>query len=120
MDDMVWFCRSKIDAKKSLAYARDFLDKEELLVKDGPQIINSGRGITFCGYKVLPHVILLGQRKKRLFIRHLDRWQSRYARGEITPVELQQGCASIYGGTVPAKANSFCRNVVDYLGGIEV
>lgn len=120
MDDMVWFCRSKMDAKNSLALARNFLEEEGLKIKETPQIIKKDQGITYCGYKVLPHITLLGKRKKRTFIKGIKRWQSSFERGEIDPLELQRGYAGIHGGTLPARANTFRGNVIDYLGKMEV
>jgi len=68
MDDCVWWCADRQIARATLAAARDYLADERLLkVKAGAQINRSARGVTFCGFRILPGTIRLTARKRRRY-----------------------------------------------------
>ncbi len=68
MDDCIWWCADRPTARTTLAAARDYLASERLLtVKADAQINRSVRGVTFCGFRILPGTIRLTARKRRRY-----------------------------------------------------
>lgn len=112
MDDMIWFCNSKQQAKSSLERVTALLEEEAQKVKPGWQIQPCKHGVHYCGFRILPHSILLSRRKKRNYRKHLLRWQHAWNAGDISALELQQGYDAVHALTYPARALGFRRSVL--------
>lgn len=102
MDDMVWFCHDREVSRKSLAKAIEEIGAEHLLVKSNRTIQPVSHGVSFCGYRVLPHRILLSTRKKRSYRDGLGKWQMKYTNGEISSLNLQRAYDAVHGVTTGA------------------
>jgi hypothetical protein len=92
MDDVLWFCDSREQARETLAAVRDWLDRERLLqVKEPPQIGRSAQGVAICGYRVLPGVLRLGHRRQRRYRERRAAWEHAWETGRIDDLGLQRG-----------------------------
>ncbi|WP_051676878.1 RNA-directed DNA polymerase [Maridesulfovibrio frigidus] len=97
MDDVIWWCRSREEAKLTLLAAREFL--QDFLVlqcnEKAVQINRSSHGVTYCGYRVLPGSVRLTPRKRCRYsqLRRIN--EIAFQRGEISGIELQQLYASL-------------------------
>jgi len=120
MDDMIWFAGSSQVIKKSLEDVVEFIEEEKLKVKAQRQMQPSRHGVQYCGYRILPHSILLSRRKKRLYKKHLKRWQTSWMAGEISSLKLQNCYDSIHGSTTIARAAGYRGIVLAKLGFIDV
>lgn len=112
MDDMIWFCDSKAAAKASLTQVVEYLQDERLTVKLQRQIQPCSHGVLYCGFRILPHQILLSRRKKRSYRDHLQRWQSKWQNGKIDALSLQRGYDAVHAITWPARSLGFRRSVL--------
>ncbi len=92
MDNVLWFCDSRDQAREALARVRDWLTAERLLqLKETPQINRCSHGVTFCGYRILSGALLLGRRRQRRYQDRRAHWELAHAAGEIDALALQRG-----------------------------
>jgi hypothetical protein len=97
MDDILWWCESRSAAKAQLAAVQAFVAEHRCLtIKANPQINRSARGVTFCGFRILPGALRLSRRRRLCYQRGRARWESAWRRGEISAQELQAGYAAIH------------------------
>lgn len=74
MDDIVWWCASRDAARSTLHELRDFLHQAlRLELKPGVHVGQSARGLTYCGFRVRPGVLLASSRKLSRYRRGLAR-----------------------------------------------
>ncbi len=105
MDDILWWCESKIAAKAQLSAACEFAKAQlYLTVKPNPQINRSGRGVTFCGFRILPGALRLSRRRRQCYQRGRNKWESGWRRGELSALDLQACYAAIH--SIVAHGNS--------------
>lgn len=98
MDDIIWWCEDLKEAKTSLAQVKGYIAHERLLdVKETMQINRSKRGVTYCGFRVLPGTIRLTVRKRRLYGLGRMAWENAYLDGKVTELKLQNGYAAVHG-----------------------
>lgn len=91
MDDILWWCASKLQARKSLLEVIDWLaDERGLQVKKTLQIQASKRGVLYCGYRISPHAIGLSRRKKKRYLKRRKHWENCYWHGQIAEFDLQR------------------------------
>ncbi len=110
MDDVVWWCDSRASAKASLQDAQGFLREAlHLKIKPDAQLNRSTRGVTLCGYRVLPGALRLTRRRRERYAVCRRRWERAYARGEIDSLVLQAGYSSALGMTIHADAAAWRR-----------
>jgi retron-type reverse transcriptase len=121
MDDMIWWCRERQTAKKTLKTVKEWVCKNRLLdLKENPQINRSSRGVTFCGYRIFPGMIrLTGRRRKRYTIKK-NQWEKAYLNGLIDERQLQSAYASVYAGTVHADAGEWRKQQLQKYPTIEL
>jgi REP element-mobilizing transposase RayT/retron-type reverse transcriptase len=68
MDDTLFWCNSREEAKEKLAALREYLRIErQLQIKPDSQINRCSAGVTYCGYRILPGAILLSRRKRQRY-----------------------------------------------------
>ena len=68
----------------------EFLERTlALTAKASVQINRSARGITVCGYRILPGSIRLGRRRKRRYLESRRRCEAAYQAGTIDAAQLQ-------------------------------
>ncbi len=110
MDDIVWWCDSRQEARASLAAARDFVAQERgLELKPSAQIGRSKHGLPFLGFRVLPGALRLSLRRRRRYARTRARWEAAFLAGEIDGRGLQAGAASALAITAHADAAAWRR-----------
>ena len=107
MDDVVWWGDSKAAVLRIGREAKAFLNKELLLDSKPLHVDRCQRGISLCGFRILPGTIRLSRRRKNRYRWGRRRWEARYLRGEISKLELQSAYSSLHGMTLLADARSF-------------
>lgn len=108
MDDTLFWCDSREEAKARLAELRDWLhDERQLLVKANPQINRSSRGVSYCGYRVLLGAILLSRRKRQRYQQLRHYWEQAWLNDEITELQLQQAYQSVHAITLHADSDEW-------------
>ena len=97
MDDILWWCESKSAAKAQLEAVRTFASQyRRLEIKPNPQINRSVRGVTFCGFRILPGALRLSRRRRLCYQRGRNHWEAAWRNGEIDARELQTAYAAIH------------------------
>lgn len=92
MDDVIWWCDSRDQARETLGLVRDWLTRERLLrLKDLPQINRSCHGVGFCGYRVQPGALRLSRRRRQRYQMRRAHWEAAFAAGRIDGLGLQRG-----------------------------
>jgi hypothetical protein len=110
MDDMIWWCCDKRAALESLRTARDYARNERrLAVKESAQVQRSSKGVTFCGFRILPGGIRLTRRKQQRYTSRRRYWEDLYAAGEIDGRRLQAAYDSVRGVVSHAAAAQWLR-----------
>lgn len=108
MDDSVWWCETRQQAREQLEQVVEYLREERgLRVKPTWRLQRSEKGITFCGYRILPGAIRLSPRKKRRYGERLAYWENLWQEGMIGDLQLQQAYASVHGITDHADADNW-------------
>jgi RNA-directed DNA polymerase len=108
MDDIVWWCDDGRTARETLGKASDYIQGELLLIVKPDACINrGGHGISFCGMRVFPGIILLGRRRRRRFARRRRYWEDAYAKSAINGVKLQRSMDGVLGILHGADARSW-------------
>ena len=101
MDDILFWCHNKTDAKQLLHELKNYLVTERLLnLKDNVQINRSKYGVSYCGYRVLPTTLRLSLRKKRRYRQLRQRWEAKWQAGEIDSLKLQQAYDAVHALTL--------------------
>jgi len=97
MDDVIWWCGSKADARSTLKLVRSWLQCERgLVVKPSVQIQKSSRGVSYCGFQILLGAIRLSRRRKRRYHQRRVHWEQEYMKGNINAIQLQQAYAAVH------------------------
>lgn len=110
MDDVVWWCRTKDEARATLARARAFVaDALGVELKQDARVQRSARGLTFCGFRVLPGTLLLSRRRRRRYAEGRRRWERAYEAGAIDANALQAGYSSVLAITAHVDAAAWRR-----------
>lgn len=118
MDDIIWWCCDRFSARKVLEELREYLgSKRGLSVKPGVQVNRSQRGVTYCGYRVLPGRILLTPRKRKRYRQQRRHWEWRWQTGEITGRQLQAAYDSVHAITLHADSAAWRRRNLQLLPG---
>jgi retron-type reverse transcriptase len=108
MDDIVWWCKDKIEAKKALSLVKEYLGKNRLLtVKPNIQINHSSQGIAFCGFRILPAQLRLSKRRKKRYLSGKKYWENAYNLGLISGNKLQLAYDSIHAICAHAKSREW-------------
>lgn len=110
MDDVVWWCASREEARETLVAARSFLAQERgLELKPDARIGRSAHGLPFLGFRVLPGLLRLSLRRRRRYAAARARWERAFLRGVIDGQGLQAGYAAALAVTAHAEAAAWRR-----------
>lgn len=105
MDDILFWCNSKEQAKESLAALQAFLlITRQLDLKPNSQIHCSVQGVSYCGYRVLPNSIRLSRRKCQRYQQLRQQWEQAWQEGAISELQLQQAYHSVHAITLHANS----------------
>ena len=97
MDDIIWWCDSKLLAKKVLREVSHWLQQERhLIIKPSIQIQPSKQGVTYCGFRILQGAIRLTRRRKHRYQQRRKYWEAIYLQGVINAAQLQRVYASVH------------------------
>jgi RNA-directed DNA polymerase len=106
MDDLIWWCHSREDAKALLREVSRFLSEERKLELKRPlQINRSTHGVTFCGFRILSGALRPSLRRRRRYAARRKAWEKLFEVGLIDEKGLQAGYAS----ALAIVAHSDCR-----------
>jgi RNA-directed DNA polymerase len=121
MDDIVLWCPDRQSAKKILADVTEYVQDIRLLrIKPASvQINQSKRGITFCGFRILPGTVRMGIRRKRRYGALRRKWELIYLNGLIDAIRLQQGYSAVHAMTLHADSLKWRRNHLQRFAPIE-
>jgi hypothetical protein len=110
MDDLIWFCDDRAQARMSLHEAHRYVAERLGLTIKRPERLGRCRdGALFCGYRILPGALLLSRRRKRRYSERREYWENRYLSGKIDALGLQAGISAALGITLHADAASWRR-----------
>lgn len=110
MDDILFWSESKAAAREMLRSLCQYLQVERCLqIKPEIQINRSSRGVSYCGYRVLPGKVLLSRRKRQRYQQLRLQWEQSWLDGEITELELQRAYQSIHSITLHADSDEWRR-----------
>ncbi|MCA9542331.1 MAG: RNA-directed DNA polymerase [Myxococcales bacterium] len=110
MDDIVWWCDSKAEARDTLRALRDFAWRSRrLIIKDTARSGQSEQGLPFLGFRVLPGALRLSPRRRRRYAAARARWEALYASGRINADALQAGYTAALATTAHADALGWRR-----------
>jgi len=109
MDDILWWSDSRNDAKSTLDRVKWHVENRLGLAikKSSIQINKSSRGVSYCGFRILPGKIKLSIRKQRRYRILRKKWETAYESGGIDGETLQAAWASVYGITTEADSRSW-------------
>jgi hypothetical protein len=110
MDDVVWWCDSREEARATLDAVRSFAAHERLLeLKADARIGRSGDGLPFLGFRILPGTRRLSLRRRRRYALARARWERGFSKGEIGALGLQAGYDAALSIMAHANATGFRR-----------
>lgn len=93
MDDIVWWCADRADARRSLARVTQFLHTElDLRLKPNARIGHSADGIAWCGFRIRRNQILPSRRKLLRWRRWMEQIVSVASAGAVDSNALQRTC----------------------------
>lgn len=108
MDDTLWWCQDQRSAKQVLSELRAYLgEQRDLRLKLESEINRSRRGVTFCGYRILPGAIRLSARKKRRYQELRRQRENQWRTGAISSRKLQEAYAAIHAITLHADSTAW-------------
>ncbi|MCP4043359.1 MAG: hypothetical protein GY731_15615 [Gammaproteobacteria bacterium] len=108
MDDVIWWLDDKQVARGTLREVGQYVELERRLkLKADPQINRSRRGVSYCGYRILPGAVLLNRRKRRRYTRHRQGWEAAWTMGLISDAKLQSAYDSVYAMTANSDSRSW-------------
>jgi hypothetical protein len=118
MDDFVVWSETRQAASTLARAAGEFLERAlGLTVKSPAQINRSARGITICGYRILPRRIRLGRRRKRRYLESRNRWEAAYLAGTLDAAQLQRAHDAALAITAHVDARAwFCARAPEKRG----
>ncbi len=102
MDDVIWWVRSREEARETLARVFHYAGEERsLTVKANTQINRGAHGVSFCGYRVTPGRIGLSRRRRRRYQQLRRKWELAYIEGRIDELTLQRAYDAVHAITLP-------------------
>ncbi len=97
MDDVIWWCETKKEAKLVLAEVVEYLQTERsLTVKPNRQISPCHAGVTYCGFRITRGNVRLSRRRKRTIKKRRNYWEQEYQQGNINAHQLQTAYAAVH------------------------
>jgi len=108
MDDIIWWCADKTTAKQTLAKLLEYMEGQlSLQIKPTTQTNRSARGVTYCGFRILPGTVRLTPRKKYRYRLLRDKWEAAWLDGKIDSRTLQQAYAAVHAITLHTDSRSW-------------
>lgn len=108
MDDIVWWSPSREAALASLEDLCAFLWRERRLrLKPGALLGRSARGLSFCGFRVRPGVVLASSRKLSRYRAGLARIDAALARGHASQAQAQRAHDGLLATLAGAETSGF-------------
>lgn len=110
MDDVVIWHRDRAALFDALVSVRDFARRRlRLEIKPSWHLQRSSRGLTLCGYRIHPHRLGLGSRRRRRYRQARHRWEAAFRAGLVDAAGLQAGYAAALAITWGASATTWRR-----------
>lgn len=97
MDDIVWWCDSRLQARKVLRMAGEYLtSRRGLTIKSNIRIQRSRQGISYCGFRIAQGSVRLSRRRKRRFQQRRMFWEKQYMEGRLDACQLQTAYSAVH------------------------
>lgn len=110
MDDVVWWCDCRADARDTLARATAWLQAHrKMALKPTARIGRSVDGVGFLGFRVLRGALRLSLRRRRRYAAARQRWERAWQSSSIDAATLQRGVDSAVAITAHADARQWRR-----------
>lgn len=110
MDDVVWWCDTKEEARTVVSAAQQFLQQRlSLDIRPSTHVNRTMRGISMCGYRVFPGTMRLSRRRRKLYRLGRRKWEAQFQAGGMDALELQSAYAATLGITLHAEATAWRR-----------
>ena len=120
MDDTVWWCRDRDEARRTRDLAEKFIRTNlRLQVHENGPIQRSAMGLSFLGFRVFPNVLHLTRRRRRRYSRARRQWEAAYQAGIIDSSGLQRGYDAVLAITAHADASGFRRRDLERFPPVE-
>lgn len=108
MDDIIWWCDTRQQARKMLDIVREWLcTKRDLVLKPDVQIQLSKQGVSYCGFRILRGTIRISRRRKRSYQKRRQYWERLYLDGMLDASGLQRAYASVHAITSGADSREW-------------
>lgn len=112
MDDIVWWCEDRHVARATLAGLGDFLwQARRLRLKGNVRIGRSAEGLSYCGFRVKPGVVLASSRKLSRFRAGLARVNGALEDGGVTEAQAQRAMDGLLATLAGAETLGFRRTL---------
>lgn len=89
MDDILLFGTTSLQVREYVCRVQDFVEKELMLRLKQPVFCSTHSGVSFLGYSLYPHKILLNRRSKIRLKKKMREYASTYANGIWSDMEYQ-------------------------------
>lgn len=110
MDDVVWWTRTRDEAKRSRDAVMDWTPRTlRLELHDNAPIQRSTAGLSFLGFRVFPNHLGLSRRRRSRYRRARRRWETAYRLGLIDARQLQSGVGAALAVTAHADVVAWRR-----------
>lgn len=96
MDDILLFGRTAADVKVYMRDIAQYAEKELDIKLKQPVFCSVDRGISFLGYSLYPHKILLNRRSKVRFKRKMGKYVDMYLSGKWTDTEFNEHIVPLF------------------------
>jgi len=117
MDDVVWWCRTRADARATLRRLREYLrDERRLTVKPSVRIGRSARGLQFCGFRIRPGVVLASSRRLSRYRDATGRIRAALAADAISESDAQRAGEVALATLAACVTDEFRRRLLTQFG----
>jgi retron-type reverse transcriptase len=114
MDDVIWWVDDKKTAVQTLEEVTHYVEQNRRLkIKSSTQINRSRRGVSYCGYRILPGALRLSARRRRRYASHRRAWEKAWHMGLISDTKLQSAYDAVYAVTAHADSRSWRKGNLD-------
>lgn len=110
MDDTVVWCDNTKEAHNLFREYAHWLETNWALQLKPPVVQSSQQGLSFCGYRIKPHIIRPGHRRLRRFNRLIRHWHKAFEAHEINEMQLQQRVDSLLAMLQPGETYRWRKN----------
>lgn len=110
MDDVVWWCHSRTQARDTLEAVTDYArSRLALTLRGDRRIQRSAQGVSFLGFRVFAGTLKMSRRRRVRYHGARTRWERAYLEGQVDGAGLQAGYAAALAVTAHAHSLGWRR-----------